>query len=91
VLTDALRTDMRAFRELALAEPLVVELREWSRMTDDLNAERNRLCDRLREQLWRYFPATLECEPSRPTLTAAAAPAAPGGWVDAVANKPQTA
>jgi transposase len=62
VLSDALRTDMRAFRKLALAEPLVVELREWSRMTDDLNAERNRLCNRLREQLWRYFPAMLECE-----------------------------
>jgi transposase len=62
VLADALRTDRRAFRKLALAEPLVVELREWSRMTDDLNAERNRLCNRLREQLWRYFPAMLEFE-----------------------------
>src|SRR5215472_12502670 len=29
VLCDALRTDMRAFRRLALAEPLVIELREW--------------------------------------------------------------
>jgi hypothetical protein len=62
VLCDALRTDMRAFRRLALAEPLVIELREWSRMTDDLNGERNRLCNRLREQLWRYFPAMLELE-----------------------------
>jgi transposase len=62
VLSDALRTDMRAFRKLALAEPLVIELREWSRMTDDLNGERNRLCNRLREQLWRYFPAMLELE-----------------------------
>jgi hypothetical protein len=42
---DALRTDMRAFRKLALAVP------EWSRMTDDLNAECNRLCNRLREQV----------------------------------------
>src|SRR5215467_1275712 len=62
VLADALRTDRRAFRRLALAEPLVIELREWSRMTDDLNGERNRLCNRLREQLWRYFPAMLELE-----------------------------
>jgi hypothetical protein len=31
-------------------------------MTDDLNGERNRLCNRLREQLWRYFPAMLELE-----------------------------
>jgi hypothetical protein len=51
---------MRAFSKLALAEPLVVELREWSRTTDDLNAERNRLGNQLREQLWRYFPAMLE-------------------------------
>ena len=43
LLADALRTNMRAFRKLALAEPLIVKLREWSRMTDDLNAERNRL------------------------------------------------
>jgi hypothetical protein len=31
VLGDAVRTDMRAFRKLALAEPLLIELREWSR------------------------------------------------------------
>jgi hypothetical protein len=31
-------------------------------MTDDLNGKRNRLCNRLREQLWRYFPAMLELE-----------------------------
>src|SRR6185503_436934 len=62
VLADALRTDMRAFRKLALAEPLRIELREWSRMTDDLTAERNRLANRMREQLWRYFPAMLELE-----------------------------
>jgi transposase len=62
VLSDALRTDRRAFRRLALAEPLVIELRAWSRITDDLNGERNRLCNRLREQLWRYFPAMLELE-----------------------------
>ena len=45
-LCHALRTDMRAFRRLSLAELLVIELREWSRMTDDLNGERNRLCNR---------------------------------------------
>ena len=62
VLADALRTDMRAFRKLALAEPLLIELREWSRMTEDLTAERNRLANRMREQLWRYFPAMLDLE-----------------------------
>jgi len=62
VLADALRTDRRAFRKLALAEPLLIELREWSRMTDDLSAEKNRLANRLREQLWPYFPAMLDLE-----------------------------
>jgi hypothetical protein len=31
-----------------------VELREWSRMADDLTTDKNRLANRLREQLWRY-------------------------------------
>ena len=42
--------------------PTVIELREWSRIAEDLGAERNRLTNRLREQLWRYFPAMLELE-----------------------------
>ena len=41
---------MRAFRKLALAEPLLIELREWSRMTDDLTGEKNRLSNRMRDQ-----------------------------------------
>src|SRR5499427_8487408 len=32
VLADSLRTDMRAFRKLSIAEPTIVELREWSRI-----------------------------------------------------------
>ena len=42
--------------------PVVVELREWSRIAEELGVERNRLANRLREQLWRYFPALLELE-----------------------------
>jgi hypothetical protein len=53
---------MRAFRKLALAEPLLIALRERSRMSDDLSAERNRQTNRFRQQLWRYFPAMLELE-----------------------------
>lgn len=62
VMASALRTDPRCFRQLAVADPVVIELREWSRMADDLGTERNRLTNRLREQLWRYFPAVLELE-----------------------------
>jgi transposase len=62
VLAGALRTDMRAFRKVVLADALLVELREWSRMADDLSADKNRLANRLREQLWRYYPQMLELE-----------------------------
>jgi transposase len=62
VLASALRTDPRCFRLLAAADPIVVELREWSRIAEDLTVERNRLTNRLREQLWRYYPAVLELE-----------------------------
>lgn len=61
-MASALRTDRRSFRRLAAADPVVVELREWSRIAEDLGAERNRLTNRMREQLWRYFPAMLELE-----------------------------
>jgi transposase len=60
VLADALRTDRHCLRELAPLDPIVIELREWSRMAEDLAAERNRLGNRLREQLWRYYPQILE-------------------------------
>lgn len=62
VMASALRTDLRCFRLLAVADPVIIELREWSRIAEDLGAERNRLTNRLREQLWRYFPAVLELE-----------------------------
>jgi transposase len=62
VMASALRTDLRCFRKLSSADPLLVELREWSRIAEELGVERNRLANRLREQLWRYFPALLELE-----------------------------
>jgi transposase len=62
VMASALRTDPHCFRLLALADPTIIELREWSRIAEDLGTERNRLTNRLREQLWRYFPAILELE-----------------------------
>jgi transposase len=62
VMASALRTDPQCLRPLAAIDPVIVELREWSRIAGDLTAERNRLTNRLREQLWRYFPAMLELE-----------------------------
>src|SRR5208283_1315837 len=60
VLADALRTDRHCFRPLAAENPVVIELREWSRMAEDLQQERNRLANRVREQLWRYYPQALD-------------------------------
>lgn len=69
VLADSLRTDAHAFRELRREMPAVIELREWSRMRDELVAERTALGNRLREQLRRYFPAMLELgDPAEPWL-----------------------
>jgi transposase len=59
VLSDSLRTDRHCFRRLAAEDAVVIELREWSRMTEDLQQERNRLVNRVREQLWRYYPQAL--------------------------------
>jgi transposase len=60
VLADSVRTDMHLFRKLIVSEPLIVELREWSRIDEELKAERVRLANRLRDQLWRYYPQMLE-------------------------------
>lgn len=62
VMASALRTDPHCFRRLATSDPVVIELREWSRIAEDLTAERTSLVNRLRQQLWRYFPAFLELE-----------------------------
>lgn len=60
VLGGSLRTDRQAFRRLRVEDPVIIELREYSRMGDDLTAERNRLGNRMREQLWRYYPQALK-------------------------------
>ena len=59
VAADSLRTDRHALRRLSVDDPVIVELREWSRMTEDLQRERGRLANRVREQLWRYYPQML--------------------------------
>jgi transposase len=60
VLSDALRTDPRCFRALRTLDPILVELREWSRIAEELRHDRNRLSNRVRELLWRYYPQLLE-------------------------------
>ncbi len=60
VLADSLRTDGRSFRQVQPQSPQVIELREWSRMADELQQERNGLSNRLREQLRRYYPQMVQ-------------------------------
>ena len=59
VLASALRTDPHCLRRLEPTDPVIVELREWSRISEDLTRERTRLANRVREQLWRYYPQFL--------------------------------
>ena len=59
VLADSLRTDLPAFRRVQPDHPRVVELRELSRVEDDLGQELRRLNNRLLEQLQRFYPQAL--------------------------------
>jgi transposase len=60
VLADSLRTDRQCFRELRVEDPIVIQLRESAKIHRDLTAEHVRLVNRIREQLWRYYPQMLE-------------------------------
>ena len=85
VLADALRTDRHCFRRLTVEDPVVIELREWSRMAEDLQQERNRLANRVREQLWRYYPQHAvddrhRAEPARDCPSLGSPPRMPSRW-----------
>lgn len=64
VLADALRTDRAAFRRLALETPEVIQLRELARVHGELVEATGRLTNRLREQLWRFYPQALRLCPA---------------------------
>ena len=60
VAADGLRTDRHLFRRLQVADPRITELREWSRLAEELQQEKVRLRNRMHYQLWRYYPQMLE-------------------------------
>jgi transposase len=64
VLADSVRTDRACFRRVQVDEPLVIQIRELSRVDEDLGTEKNGLTNRLREQLHRFYPQVLELCPS---------------------------
>ena len=59
-----MRTDRRCFRRARLDDPAVIQIRELSRMDEDLRCEMNGLTNRLREQLHRFCPQMLKLCPS---------------------------
>ena len=60
VLADALRNDRHCFRQVEVDHPLVVQIRELSRVHEDLQGEMNRLTNRLRDQIHRSAPHLLK-------------------------------
>jgi transposase len=64
VLADALRTDQPSFRRVLGDEPLIIELRELSRLDEELQQQLRRLSNRLREQLQRVRPDVLALCPA---------------------------
>jgi hypothetical protein len=59
VAAAGLRTDRRLFRPVQVSNPAVLELRAWPRLAEEPRQERVRLSNRVRQQLWRYYPQLL--------------------------------
>ena len=63
VLAVSLRSDFSCFRRVCCEDPLIVELREASRLQSELLDQQVRLSNRLGAQLHRYWPQLLELVP----------------------------
>ena len=64
VLADSLRTDRLCFRRVRLEDPVVIRVRELSRIDGELGRETNQLINRLREQLHRFYAQALKLCPA---------------------------
>lgn len=64
VIGDSLRTDAQAFRQVRLDHPLIMQLREWSRVDEDLGVEFTRLTNQLRDLVYRSAPGLLALSPA---------------------------
>lgn len=56
VLAEALRTDGRYFREVTAPYPDIADLRRLTREREELMGERVALINRIRGDLWEYYP-----------------------------------
>ena len=59
-MARALRADPDLFRRLALEHPLVLQLRERTRTSNELVRQATRYGNQIGQQLWRYFPQLLQ-------------------------------
>src|SRR5712691_9479196 len=64
VIGDSLRTDPQAFRRVRLDHPLVIQLREWSRVDEDLAGDLTRMTNQLRDLVYRIAPGLLTLCPA---------------------------
>jgi transposase len=64
VLAHSLSTDLPCYRRLEVDAPTIIQIRELSRVDEDLREDQNRLTNRLRELLHRYYPQLLQLCPS---------------------------
>lgn len=64
VIADSLRTDPHAYRRIDLDAPLVIRLREWARVDEDLGIELTRLTNQLRDLVHRMAPGLLTLCPA---------------------------
>jgi transposase len=60
VLADAVRTDRRAFTRVHVPGAHIIELREATRLHEELRSEWSRATNRLRQQLARFYPQLLQ-------------------------------
>jgi transposase len=59
VIADSLRTDEHCFRRVEVDSPLTIQLRELSRLDENLTQDKVRLGHQLAAQLNRYYPQLL--------------------------------
>ena len=64
VIGDSLRTDPQAFRQVRLDHPVIIQLREWSRIDEDLGDELTRVTNQLRDLVYRSAPGLLALCPA---------------------------
>jgi transposase len=64
VLADSLRTDLLTFHRVRLDDPVLLQIREFSRIEEQLGHEANRLSNQLLIQLHRFYPQMLHLCPA---------------------------